>query len=249
MSTVKPIEEHETEGLQLSERSYRRLRDMAITYGFRPGERLNEGELARKLEVSRTPLREAMHRLASEGLLVFLAGRGFHARPLEVEAVHDLYEVRRALETAIVALACERATPQWRADIRAYIQHSMAAQETAAPEELLALDEGFHERLADAAGNAEFARMLGNVNARIYFFRWVDMRGRRDTTQAEHKALAEAICAGDAPRAEEIARAHITRRRDQIVGVVREGYGLLYSGSGPDVGSMRPAGAEQGDAR
>ena len=231
-ATSKTVEDH----VHLSQRAYERLREMAMTYSFRPGERLNEGELARQLDVSRTPVREAMHRLVSEGLLVLVAGRGFHARPLEVKDVYDLYEARLALETAAVALAAERASPNWLAAIDAYLDESVKAQEEAPLERLLQFDEGFHERVAEASGNRELLHMLRNVNARIHFFRWADMQGRRDRTQAEHRALVAAIRARDPLRAAEIARAHITRRLDQIVTVVREGYALLYMGQGPRVG-------------
>lgn len=211
-----------------------------MTYSFRPGERLNEGELARELDVSRTPPREAMHRLASEGLLVLVNGRGFHARPLDVKEVYDLYETRLALETAIVTLACERASPDCLASIDAYLEDSVTAQESAPLDHLLKLDEGFHERVAEATGNIELLRMLRNVNARIHFFRWVDMLGRRDSTQAEHRALIEAIRQREAARAAEIARAHIARRLDQILGVLREGYALLYTGNGPKAAGPAP---------
>ena len=236
-ATGKTADEH----VHLSQRAYERLREMAMTYGFRPGERLNEGELARQLEVSRTPVREAMHRLVSEGLLVLVSGRGFHARPLEVKEVYDLYETRLALETVTVALAAERATPEWLAEIDAYLDESVRAQEEGPRERLLEFDEGFHERVAEATGNLELLNMLRNVNARIHFFRWVDMQGRRDRTQAEHRALVEAIRARDPARATEIARAHITRRLDQIVGVLREGYALLYMGEGPRIGGLAPS--------
>ena len=220
-------------GPNLSERAYRALREMAANYSFRPGERLNEVKLAQALSLSRTPLREALHRLASEGLIVPTGGHGFQARTLDARQVHDLYEARLVLETAIVSLACGRVTPDWRAATLAYLDRSAEAHETAPTEELVRLDEGFHESLAEASGNEELLRMLRNINARIRFFRWVDMRGRRDGTQAEHRALAEAVCAGDAARAGDIACAHISRRLDQIMSVVGEGYALLSAGDGP----------------
>lgn len=219
--------------VHLSQRAYARLREMAINYRFRPGERLNEGELARELEVSRTPLREAMHRLVSEGLLVSVSGRGFYARPLDVKEVFDLYETRLALETAIVSLACERATPEALDALDAYLDRSVQAHESAPIEHLLELDEGFHERVAESTGNQELLRTLRNINARIHFFRWIDMQGRRDNTQAEHRALVAAIREGDATRAEAVARTHITRRLDQIVDGIREGYAQIYMGNGP----------------
>jgi DNA-binding GntR family transcriptional regulator len=226
--------------VHLSQRAYVALRAMAMSYRFQPGQRLNEGELARELEISRTPLREAMHRLVSEGLLALVPGRGFFARPLEVKEVFDLYEARLGLEIAIVELACERATDEWLAAMDLYLDDSVQVQESAPVEHLLQLDEGFHERLAEVTGNAELLRMLRNINARIHFFRWVDMQGRRDLTQAEHRALVAAIRARDAATASDLARVHITRRLDQIVEVMREGYARLYMGERPTVVGWKP---------
>lgn len=206
-----------------------------MSYRFQPGQRLNEGELARDLEISRTPLREAMHRLASEGLLALVPGRGFFARPLEVKEVFDLYEARLGLEVAIVQLACKRASDEWLSAMEAYLENSARVQESAPIEQLLQLDEGFHERVAEVTGNAELLRMLRNINARIHFFRWVDMQGRRDVTQSEHKALIAAIRARDVQTASDLTRAHINRRLDQIVEVMREGYARLGMGERPTV--------------
>lgn len=232
--------------MHLSQRAYATLRSMAMTYGFQPGQRLNEGELARELDVSRTPLREAMHRLTSEGLLVLVRGRGFYARPLDVKEVFDLYEARRALEMATSRLACERADDSWLAAIDAYLEASVKAQESAPVGQLLQFDEGFHERIAEITGNAELLRMLRNINARIHFFRWVDMQGRRDKTQSEHRALVDAIRERDAERAANVMRIHITRRQDQIVEVVREGYARLFMGDGPKVADLDPLATSQG---
>ncbi len=223
----------EDDDRQLSQRAYETLRAMAITYRFAPGSRVNEVALARALNLSRTPLREAMNRLVSEELLVSVKGRGFFARPLDVKDVHDLYEARLGLESFIAQLACSRAEPAALDCLDAYLDRSVAAHDGAEVEELVALDEGFHERVAELTGNPELLRMLRNINARIHFFRWVDMRGRRDETQAEHRALVRAIRAGDEAQAIGVARRHITRRQDQIVEVIREGYARLCMGEGP----------------
>jgi DNA-binding GntR family transcriptional regulator len=220
---------------QLSQRAYEALRAMAITYRLPPGSRLNEGELARALNVSRTPLREAMNRLVSEDLLVSVKGRGFFARALDVQEVLALYEARLGIETFIVQLACARAEPHDLDELDAYLDRSSAAHEGAAVDDLVRLDEGFHERVAKLTGNPELLRILQNINARIHFFRWVDMRGRRDQTQAEHRSLVAAIRSGIEADALAIARRHITRRLDQIVEGIREGYARLYMGEGPGI--------------
>ncbi|MBK5928106.1 hypothetical protein CCR87_12335 [Rhodobaculum claviforme] len=205
---------------------------MAISYQLAPGTRLNEVELARDLDVSRTPLREAINRLVSEGLLV-ADGRGVFARGLDPAEVRDLYEARLGLETFIVTLACERAEAGALDRLDAYLDHSVSVQATSAIEELVRLDEGFHTRLAALTGNAELQRMLESIHARIHFFRWVDMRGRRDDTQAEHRRILAAIRAGDAQHACTTTRAHINRRMDQIVEVIREGVARLHLGESP----------------
>lgn len=216
---------------------------MAMTYRLRPGERLHEGELARALGVSRTPLREAMHRLVSEGLLVARAGRGFFTRPLDVKELFDLYETRLAVESATVSLACRRIDADALADLRAYTEQSASVQESAPLETLLALDEGFHERVARACGNEELLRVLRNINARVHFFRWIDMAGRRHATQSDHRAIVEALAARDADGAIDVMRPHIERRLDQIVEVIRDGHARLGMGEG------MPARTTEGDAR
>ncbi|WP_210880252.1 GntR family transcriptional regulator [Roseovarius autotrophicus] len=231
-STAPGTPPAESPDLTLGQRAYLALRGMAISYQLAPGVRLNEVELARDLDVSRTPLREAINRLVSEGLLV-ANGRGVFARRLDPAEVRDLYEARLGLETFIVSVACERAQPGAINRLDAYLDHSVSVQGSSGIEELVRLDEGFHAQLAALTGNAELQRMLESIHARIHFFRWVDMRGRRDHTQAEHRRILAAIRAGDAPHACTITRAHINRRMDQIVEVIREGVARLHLGESP----------------
>src|SRR5579872_5463731 len=82
---------------------------MAISYVLRPGERLNEIELSKRLGVSRTPLREALNRLSMEGFLRFLPGRGFYSRELNPKEIFDLFELRKAVEISGVRLSVQRA--------------------------------------------------------------------------------------------------------------------------------------------
>ena len=79
------------------DRVYATLRDMAINFDFKPGERLNETALTSKLNVSRTPLREALNRLVAEGFLTLAKGQGFFCRPLSPEQILELYQLRLSL--------------------------------------------------------------------------------------------------------------------------------------------------------
>ena len=118
-------------------------------------------------------------------------------------------------------------------------------QETEPLETLLRLDEGFHERLAAASGNGELERLVKALNRRIHFVRWIDMEGRRDGTQADHRAILEAVAAGDGDAAAAVIGPHIERRLDQIVDVIKEGHARLGMGGGMAAawaGRPRPGG-------
>lgn len=215
----------------LSKRAYEQLKAMAITYQLRPGERLAELDLAKRLKVSRTPIREALNRLVTEGFLTFTPNRGFQCRPLDAKEIFDLYEVRRSLEATAAALAVERASDEELEELGRFLARSRAVPEKTTVIELVRFDEEFHERIAVLSRNGEMLRILQNINARIRFCRWIDMEnGRRSTTQGEHAGVLAALKARDAKKCAEAMNSHISRRLDQIVDVIREGYARIYMG-------------------
>ena len=212
-----------------AEQIYERLKTMAMTFAIRPGERVNEVELARALNVSRTPLREALNRLMMEGFLTRAPNRGFIGRPLDAKQVFDLYELRRALEGSIAGIACERATDEELVELERFVKASKDRPEDANASSLLALDEQFHERVAALTRNEEMLRMLKSINARIHYFRWIDMQnGRRRHTQQEHLRIVKALKARDARAVAELMTEHISGRLDRIVEVIRMGFAEIY---------------------
>ena len=207
---------------------FNRLREMAIAYELKPGERLSEIELAQRLGVSRTPVREALTRLVNDGFLT-PSTRGFMRRPLEVQETMDLYEARVAVESSLLALAMARASDQQIAEAVDYLANSRKAPRNMPVEKLVELDEGFHLRIADMAGNAELKRILVNLNERIRFIRWIAMeRVARDSTQSEHAAILQALKARDAKAGERALRSHIGLRRDHIVEAIKHGLAKIY---------------------
>src|SRR3984957_9394858 len=86
------------------DRAYEQLKEAAINFGFKPGERLNEIDLAKRIGISRTPLREALHRLNTEGFLKFIPGKGFFCRDLDPKEIFDLYELRKVIELGALRL-------------------------------------------------------------------------------------------------------------------------------------------------
>lgn len=208
---------------------YDTVKAMAVRFDFKPGERLNELDLARRLNVSRTPLREVLNQLMVEGFLTRAVNRGFIARPLDAQQVHALYEYRAVLEAGIVRIACERATDEELLALRDFVERSRDVPEDSDAARLLALDEDFHLRVARLTRNEEFVRSVQSVNARIHFVRWIDMQqGRREHTQGEHLRLVDALQRRDQDALAELMRQHIGRRLDQIVDVIRTGFSTIY---------------------
>lgn len=214
-----------------AERVYEEVKAMAVGYAFKPGARLNEGAVAQHLGVSRTPLREALNRLTSEGFLRLEPGKGYFCRALDAQEVFDLYELRKAVELAGVWLAARRADAADIAALHAFLDATGPDPGARTAQELVALDETFHERLLAMSGNAEMLRVLRNVNARIRFVRWIDM-GREDrfATQADHRAILHALRAADAVACAAILERHIDGRMDRITAAIKEGYARIYMG-------------------
>jgi len=211
-----------------AESLYRTVKDMAILFKFKPGERINEVDLARRLGASRTPLREALNRLVAEGFLVLKQGRGFFCRDLKPREMFELYQFRSVLEVAAVRLACEQATEEEVMELADFLDKTGPEEDGRSSEELVALDEYFHEKIMALSRNMEMSRTLKNINARIKFFRWADMDSRRENTQTEHRAILQALQVRDADLAARHMHAHITRRLDQITAAIKESYSRIY---------------------
>src|SRR5258708_13430458 len=108
------------------ERVYEQLKALAVSFEMPPGDRVNEIEIAQRLGVSRTPLREALNRLTADGFLTMTPGKGFLRRPLDPTEIFDLYELRVRLETSAVELAVARASDSDIDAIRAFLEGSSA---------------------------------------------------------------------------------------------------------------------------
>ncbi len=212
------------------DRIYEQLKQMAMNYQFRPGEPLNEVELAASFSVSRTPLREVLNRLVAEGLLDFVPRKGFSCKPLDTQRMFDLYEVRCGLEMMSARLATERATD---AELQALQQRWEAISDSfcdLTPVECTRCDEQFHEQIAQLSHNAELLRSLQNVNARAHYLRLISMEQEhyRRTTCAEHRLILQAMGDRNPEAAARCMAAHVTLRQEELVEVIKEAIARLY---------------------
>jgi DNA-binding GntR family transcriptional regulator len=194
----------------LSETTYDRLRDDIVHGVLRPNERLIEEELAEKLTVSRTPIRESFKRLAAEGLIVNRR-RGWVVYEHSLDEIKQIYETRTALEGYAARLAAERATPDQLSAISAIFKSPSHFLGAAARETLVLENEKFHDAINAAAGNQKLIALLRQTH--LYYFnnRVAGLYTAQDITEARerHASILSALDKREADTAERAVREDI----------------------------------------
>ncbi|RJO77952.1 GntR family transcriptional regulator [Nocardia panacis] len=212
MST-REIEQYDGGGKPLRDLVYTTLRDELMNGDIKFGERLTEPKLSARFGISRTPVREALTVLCSDGLLR-REEYGFGPVRPSLPVVRDLYELRITLELARIQRAIDNpAVVHDRALLGAERERwlRLRADPPAQESGFVVRDEEFHVALLRAAGNAESVRTLVGVNSRIRYIRMYDfmVNNRIETTIAEHLAIVDAVLDGNLRHAYALLRAHI----------------------------------------
>lgn len=201
----------------LTERVYRRVKEDIFSFRLLPGERFTENEIAALTGASRTPVREALTRLAREGFVSVAFRSGWQVSPFEFAQFEQLYDVRIALELAAVARLCV-APPVLELDALADIWLVGRALRLTDGPTVCALDERFHEHLVEATGNLEMARIHHDISERLRIVRRLDFTqtARIECTYDEHGAIIESILAGNANQAQGLLRSHIEASKAEV---------------------------------
>jgi DNA-binding GntR family transcriptional regulator len=211
MAEIAPSGATILENLTLWQRVYDHLRREILAGRLQPGAELAEVPLSEQLGVSRGPIREAIGRLASEGLVTVRPRRGAIVRPLSKAEFLELYQVREALELMAVKLAVPRLTPD---DLEALTALNRAMDEHAARdevEEFFEANNAFHERLLECCGNAKLQELYRQLRGQLGRYRMgsLTLRGNLRRSVAEHAAILRAARHGDAERAAQLMSEHI----------------------------------------
>jgi DNA-binding GntR family transcriptional regulator len=196
---------------------YAEIKSDLFDFRLAPGERFSENELADRLGVSRTPVREALYRLQSEGYIRVASKSGWTVRPFEFETFEHLYDLRAVLELAAVRRLCELdPMPSLDALKEAWL---VAPEDRLADgREVGALDERFHQSIVAAAGNPEIARVHREVTERIRIVRRLEftMPERIRQTYAEHAQILRAILRRKGDAVALLLRSHIELARAEV---------------------------------
>lgn len=188
-----------------------RLRDMIIQGELAPGARLNERVLCQQLGISRTPLREALKVLATEGLVELLPNRGAVVTQLTLRAVREIFEVMGALERLAGELACRNATDADIAEIRALHYQMMAHYARGDLAGYFRYNQQIHIKLVECTGNATLAATYRNLNAHVRRARYMAnlSRERWDKAVQEHEEILDALTRRDSARLQGLLQDHL----------------------------------------
>jgi DNA-binding GntR family transcriptional regulator len=199
------------ENLTLWQRVYDYLRAEILAGRLEPGAELAEVALAEQIGVSRGPLREAIGRLATEGLVTVRPRRGAVVSPLSKEEFLELYQVREALERMAVKLAVPRLHGDDIAALQVLIDDMAAHAQHGHVSEFFEANAAFHARLVDASGNARLRDLYRQLVDQLsrYRTRSLQLRGNMQRSIAEHAAILRAAKRGDAERAAHLMSEHI----------------------------------------
>jgi DNA-binding GntR family transcriptional regulator len=212
----------------LKESVYDSLRRMIQLGELIPGSRLTEIDLALKLKVSRTPLREALNRLERDGLVTNKPRHGYFVTVFDLKTLEDAFEVRELLDAHAAALAAEKVSADDKARLRAIVRQcaEMAKRNNRPMEDLVAeMRLGFeiHRIIARASGNDYLDDSLTKIFDKFQHFVWIELLwlNEWEVARQEHAAIVEAVCMGDGPRAAELARLHVRGSKTNIVRFLR----------------------------
>ncbi|HUP09745.1 MAG TPA: GntR family transcriptional regulator [Caldimonas sp.] len=203
----------------LHEHAADRLRQMIVEGRIAPGAKLNERELAAALDVSRTPLREAIRRLAAEGLVELQPHRGAVAVQLAAQDIADTFEVIAGLEGQAGELAAARITAAELAEIRALHQAMALAHARRDLPVYYRRNAEIHDRINLAAHNPVLARTYRTVNSRLQALRFRSNFDERKWERAmqEHERMVELLAARDGPRLRKLLIGHLEHKRDAVL--------------------------------
>jgi len=207
------------------------LRRAIVTLELKPGESLDKGLICERLGVSRFPVSEALARLQAEGLVEIMPQRGSMVSRVRVGEVIEYMLIRRALESEAVHALASRPTPELVARLEQNLADQARAAKRGDRETFHAHDLAFHELLFDAMRFERIRAVIDQARANLDRARRLILDPRRLTlSQGEHKAVVDAIAAGDPERAAASMRAHINKVTGELLAFAREAPEIFADG-------------------
>jgi DNA-binding GntR family transcriptional regulator len=202
---------------RLADKVYEAVKTMVFNFELLPGTRFSEADLTQRLNVSRTPLRQALQKLESQGFLQVLPKMGWFVAPIDFDVMDELYDLRILMECHAVQLLCDMSMrPQLTALTDVWLVPN--EQRLANGAVVGKLDEAFHTTLVAATNNREILKVHQDITERIRLIRRLDftVADRVNTTYHEHAAILQAIMKNRVLEAQRLVRAHIEHSKIEV---------------------------------
>ena len=205
----------------LREQAYATIKQGILDGRYPPGALLSENQLAEELQISRTPIREALRELAGSGLIRILPQRGIVVSDLSLQDVVEVYQLREQLECFAVRLAAERVSAAdadgFLSDHRQAVAHMKAGRNRQAYDFSVLM----HSRIIGLARNSRLSQFMEQLGDQVHRFGLLTLRhGRGERALLEHGHIIDALIARDADQAESLMRAHLRADRDVALRIV-----------------------------
>ncbi len=209
--------------LPLRDVVFNTLRQAILRGELKPGERLMEIQLANKLGVSRTPIREAIRKLELEGLVLMIPRRGAEVAEITEKSLRDVLEVRGALEELAVKLACQKITDEQIAELRAAEKEFEQALNSGDVTVYAEADVKFHDVIYHATDNQRLIQLLFNLREQMYRYRveYLKREEAHGTLLMEHKKIIETIANRDMDAAVDAVCQHIDNQVSAVIDTIR----------------------------
>jgi DNA-binding GntR family transcriptional regulator len=208
--------------LTFQQRAYDFVKAQILNLDIKPGDYITDTDTAQKLEISRTPVREAFRRLEHEGLLIYEPRRGWRVYSLSLEDIHDIFDMKLAIEGSIAHKAARSENEQARDELRKLLAELRTAGKDQDVDRWLVIDHDIHALIFELAGNQLAQQLIDQINDRYHRVRvgFVARTGRLERSLAEHEAFIEAILARDPAAAEGKIVEHLSNLRDELVNLL-----------------------------
>ena len=212
------------EYLPLRDVVFNTLRQAILRGELKPGERLMEIQLANKLGVSRTPIREAIRKLELEGLVLMIPRKGAEVAEITEKSLKDVLEIRRALEDLAVRLACEKITKEDLKELKKAGDEFKKVLKSQDITEVAEADVRFHDVIYMATDNPKLIQLLNNFREQMYRFRveYLKKDEVRPQLLAEHDEIIKFITEGNKEEASRVVTRHIENQALTVQDVIRK---------------------------
>lgn len=212
------------EYLPLRDVVFNTLRQAILKGELEPGERLMEIQLAERLGVSRTPIREAIRKLELEGLVLMIPRKGAEVAKISARSLRDVLEVRRALEELAIELACPRMTEEDLGELQKAQDEFKKAIADGDAMRIAETDEHYHDVIYSGTQNAKLIQMLNNLREQMYRYRleYIKDADKRKILILEHERVLKAIRDRKVAEAKEAMREHIDNQEITVARNITE---------------------------